>query len=167
MHSPVAPAVKVRQRHRISTGESRVEKAKRLVAELRLREMTRPEIATYLSLSSSGARKYIVDMSEAGVIEKTGTIPCKGQHFGVPTYGLVDSPEALDFFLESLDTGKMHSSPVFKTARSPLEIAQQNPARHFHLLSDDCQFNVRVNNRAPARDPEALPPEFFKREQCA
>ena len=62
----LAPIERVRS---TSATLRRIENMQKLIAELQQHEMLADEIAWFLKFSPSGARKYIRDLRDAGVIE--------------------------------------------------------------------------------------------------
>ena len=62
----MAPIERVRS---TSATQRRIENMQKLIGELSTHEMLADEIAWFLKFSPSGARKYIRDLREAGVIE--------------------------------------------------------------------------------------------------
>lgn len=128
---------------------ARIIKLKSLIAELGRRRMLRDEICSFLKFAPSGARKYIKDLREVGLI----TLDEIG-------YGLIDDQARVDSFLAHLDANA--KSPSNLGGRpSALAQAQGDSKRKFHVMRDDEYFAVRVRRAPIAPDPLALPREFF------
>jgi hypothetical protein len=68
----MAPIERVRS---TSATQRRIENMQKLIGELATHEMLADEIAWFLKFSPSGARKYIRDLRDAGVIELASCSP--------------------------------------------------------------------------------------------
>lgn len=121
---------------------ARVEKIRQMVTALQQGPMSRDEIGDMLELSAPGVRKYLADLK--AIIERfytAGRAMCR----------LVASPAKVTAYLADLDARSV-ARPV-PPPYTPQWIAARDPRRHFHILSDDAHYPVRVSRAAPARDP--------------
>lgn len=80
----------------------RAENLKLLIAELATRDMMREDISNFLNFSPSGARKYVTELREAGLIEVAGLFGAKGRYAGLPIWHLVDDADLVQTFLNNL-----------------------------------------------------------------
>lgn len=71
----------------------RIENMQKLIGELQLHEMLADEIAWFLKFSPSGARKYIRDLREAGVIELARYVEGTATYLGKAVYQLTPDPD--------------------------------------------------------------------------
>ncbi len=138
--------------HHVTHGQTiqRMERLRTLVGELLTRDLPADELADVLKLSPSGGRKYVGDLTAAGVIALAtpvgGAVPAAGR-----VYTLAVTPEQVQVYLASLAT----TAPVraARESKSALSIAAREAGRRFHIMQDDAPFSIRVS-RAPAmRDP--------------
>lgn len=157
MTATTSPQARVRN---TTATRLRTDNLKRLIAELRVRNMLAAEIASFFCFSLSGAQKYIRDLRDALVIEPDrradGTATCPGK----PVYRLSPDTEHVQQFVLNLDQ-PIKRTPSQLSPRSKVEIASRDPNRHFHIIRDDIQYPVRVSRAAVAPDPYALPRPFF------
>lgn len=136
---------------------ARVANTKKLIEALAISAMTRDDICQLLQLGPSGARKYITDLRESGIME----VSALDSRHRPSAYSLVDNPSHIAAFIADLDVSRPFCS---RGARSSnLAIAKRNPGRHFHPSQDGATFAVRVSTAPVAPDPFALPAEFFAR----
>jgi len=138
--------------HHVTHGQTiqRMERLRTLVAELMTRDLPADELAWVLKLSPSGARKYVGDLTAAGVIALATPVAGAGPAPG-RVYTLAVTPEQAQTYLTGLTT----SAPVraARESKSTLSIASREAGRRFHIMQDDAPFSIRVS-RAPAmRDP--------------
>jgi len=138
--------------HHVTHGQTiqRMERLRTLVAELLLRDLPADELAWVLKLSPSGARKYVGDLTAAGVIALA--VPVDGAVSVVHrVYTLAVTPEQAQVYLASLTT----TAPVraARESKSALRIAGRDPSRRFHIMQDDAPFSIRVSRTPPMRDP--------------
>lgn len=138
--------------HHVIHGQTiqRMERLRTLVTELLTRDLPADELADVLKLSPSGARKYVGDLTSAGVIALATSVGGAGSASG-RVYTLAVTPEQAQVYLTSLTT----AAPVraARESKSALSIAGRDPSRRFHIMQDDAPFSIRVS-RAPAmRDP--------------
>lgn len=120
----------------------RMEKLRRLAAELAVRSMRRDEIGDFLQMGPSGVRKYLVDLGDRVSVVQTAD---------GPVHMLALAPEQLQSYLNQLA-----AAPVVRErrpARSQLALAERDPTRRVHVMLDDAHFAVRLHTAAPARDP--------------
>ena len=137
--------------HHVTHGQTiqRMERLRTLVTELLTRDLPADELAWVLKLSPSGARKYIGDLTAAGVIALAtpvgGAVPVSGR-----VYTLAVTPEQAQVYLASLTT----TAPVraARESKSSLSIAGRDPSRRFHIMQDDAPFSIRVSRAPVARD---------------
>ena len=138
--------------HYVTHGKTiqRMERLRTLVTELMTRDLPADELADVLKLSPSGARKYVGDLTAAGVIALA--IPVDGAVSVVRrVYTLAITAEKAQEYLAGLVT----NAPVraARESKSVLSIAAREAGRRFHIMEDDAPFSIRVD-RAPAmRDP--------------
>ena len=128
----------------------RMERLRTLVTELLIRDLPADELAWVLKLSPSGARKYIGDLTAAGVIALAtpvgGAAPASGR-----VYTLAVTPEQAQAYMAGLAT----AAPVraARESKSALSIAAREAGRRFHIMQDDAPFSIRVNRAPVMRDP--------------
>lgn len=137
--------------HHVTHGQTiqRMERLRTLVGELLTRDLPADELADVLKLSPSGARKYIGDLTAAGVIALA--IPVDGAVSVVRrVYTLAVTLEQAQSYLASLAT----AAPVraARESKSVLSIAGRDPSRRFHIMQDDAPFSIRVSRTPVARD---------------
>ena len=101
----------------------RIENMQKLIGELSMHEMLADEIAWFLKFSPSGARKYIRDLREAGVIELARYIEGTATYLGKAVYQLTPDPERVRAFLAAIVQPKREGA----TAQGP-----SGPARAKH-----------------------------------
>lgn len=140
--------------------QRRIDNLRKLVAELSARDMLADEVASLLKFSPSGARKYIHDLREAGVIDLARYIDATATYPGRPVFQISPDSERVAQFLASLDQPSKRM-PAKDASRSKLDIASRSADRHFHIMRDDAHYPVRVSRAAVAPDPYSLPREFF------
>jgi hypothetical protein len=126
---------------------------KKLVFSLRDNPMQRDEIAGIFKFSPSGARNYIKDLRLAGLITIIGYPDERGPHRGLPLWGIVLDAAHVEKWLSRLDAGEC--AGVHKQRPKNLMIAMKDKTRHFHILSDDAHFNVKVSRSKGKPDPIA------------
>lgn len=135
--------------HHVTHGQTiqRMERLRTLVTELLARDLPADELAWVLKLSPSGARKYVADLTAAGVIALA--TPVDGAVSG-RVYTLAVTPEQAQVYLASLAT----TAPVraVRESKSALSIAGRDPSRRFHIMQDDAPFSIRVERSPVARD---------------
>lgn len=89
-----------------SATERRVENMQKLVAELVNHDMLADEIAWFLKFSPSGARKYIRDLREAGVVELAHYVESTATYIGKAVYRIASDPERIQAFLAAITQPK-------------------------------------------------------------
>lgn len=125
----------------------RVEKIKLLIDTFRKRDLMRDEVGHVLGYSPSGARKYIKDLREFGVIELARYVEGTATFLGYPVYKLTSDAQRVEDFLATVE------SNMQMPARGQGEFkAVVDPTRHFHIMQDDVQHAIRVSRVKVARD---------------
>lgn len=135
----------------------RIEATRRLVEELRLRKMTRADMAMFLNFSPSGVRKYLADLRASSLVE------VDGEHevgTGNEQYCLVSDEQLIDSFLAGL--AELRKTAPTRIKKSNVDLALRDKTRHIHIIHDDAYYAVRVRRVEVAPDPRALPKDFFK-----
>lgn len=135
--------------HHVTHGRTveRLDKIRKLIAALQLRQLMREDIAELLQMGPSGVRKYIADLK--GVIEIARHVDPTSRSVGEPVYRLAITADAATAYLASLATQAI-ARPV-KEPKS--ELAVPGPGRHFHILADDTHYAIRVSRAIPTHDP--------------
>ncbi len=140
----------IRMRNTSAT-RRRMDNIRKLIDELRTRDMTADDMCFLLKFSPSGARKYIRDLIGPGVIELAHHIEAKGAYIGKPVFRLSSDSERVEAFLLMIQQEEPRSS----VAKTPLETRLQNTFgtdRHFHVMADDIMYKIRINRDKPRRD---------------
>lgn len=146
----LAPIERVRS---TSATQRRIENMQKLINELMDHEMLADEIAWFLKFSPSGARKYIRDLREAGVIELARYVEGTATYLGKAVYQISPDPERVQSFLAAIAQPKREGAPPRKERPGLREQAMAGAGRHFHILADDTHYAIRVNRNPVARDP--------------
>ncbi len=146
----MAPIERVRS---TSATLRRIENMQKLINELVTHEMLADEIAWFLKFSPSGARKYIRDLRDAGVIELARYIEGTATYLGKAVYQITPDPLRVQAFLAAIVQPKREGAPVRKERPGVGEQSMAGPGRHFHILADDTHYAIRVNRNPVARDP--------------
>jgi hypothetical protein len=146
----LAPIERVRS---TSATLRRIENMQKLIGELALHEMLADEIAWFLKFSPSGARKYIRDLREAGVIELARYIEGTATYLGKAVYQLTPDPERVQAFLAAIVQPKREGAAPRKERPSLRDQNMAGSGRHFHILADDTHYAIRVNRGPVTRDP--------------
>lgn len=146
----MAPIERVRS---TSATLRRIENMQKLIGELALHEMLADEIAWFLKFSPSGARKYIRDLREAGVIELARYIEGTATYLGKAVYRLTPDPDRVRAFLAAIVQPKREGAPPRKERPGVREQNMAGAGRHFHILADDTHYAIRVNRGPVMRDP--------------
>jgi hypothetical protein len=136
----------------------RIERIRSLIAAFRLREMMREDIADLLSVSPSGARKYVADLRDLGVIEIARYVDGTATSMGSPVFRLALDAAAVDECLDSLPV----RSYARKAPTSESLGERAGPGRRFHIMADDDHYAIRVINTLPVHEP--MMAHFFTRE---
>ena len=131
----------------------RIENMQKLIGELSMHEMLADEIAWFLKFSPSGARKYIRDLREAGVIELARYIEGTATYLGKAVYQISPDPERVKAFLAAIVQPKREGVAPRKERPGLREQSMAGTGRHFHILADDTHYAIRVNRSPVARDP--------------
>jgi hypothetical protein len=146
----LAPIERIRS---TSATQRRIENMQKLINELMQHEMLADEIAWFLKFSPSGARKYIRDLREAGVIELARYIEGTATYLGKAVYQICPDKERVQAFLAAINQPKREGAPPRKERPGLREQAMAGTGRHFHILADDTHYAIRVNRSPVARDP--------------
>jgi hypothetical protein len=146
----LAPIERVRS---TSATQRRIENMQKLINELMDHEMLADEIAWFLKFSPSGARKYIRDLREAGVIELARYVEGTATYLGKAVYQISPDPERVQAFLAAIAQPKREGAPPRKERPGLREQAMAGSGRHFHILADDTHYAIRVNRNPVGRDP--------------
>jgi DNA-binding Lrp family transcriptional regulator len=146
----MAPIERVRS---TSATQRRIENMQKLIGELSTHEMLADEIAWFLKFSPSGARKYIRDLREAGVIELARYIEGTATYLGKAVYQISPDPERVKAFLAAIVQPKREGAAPRKERPGLREQSMAGTGRHFHILADDTHYAIRVNRSPVARDP--------------
>jgi hypothetical protein len=143
----------------------RFENINAIISTLRQCEMTREHIQTLLKFSPSGARKYVRELVNAGVmvvshLEHVPRISNKGQAQQIHWFKLTDNEDIIDNVLAVILRKEKEKVPREPAPR----VLTGDPSRHFHIMADDTHYPVRVQHKKiPAPDP--LLAAFFGRAQ--
>lgn len=146
----MAPIERVRS---TSATQRRIENMQKLIGELSTHEMLADEIAWFLKFSPSGARKYIRDLREAGVIELARYIEGTATYLGKAVYQISPDPDRVKAFLAAIVQPKREGAAPRKERPGLREQSMAGNGRHFHILADDTHYAIRVNRNPVARDP--------------
>ena len=131
----------------------RIENMQKLIHELSAHEMLADEIAWFLKFSPSGARKYIRDLRDAGVIELARYIEGTATYLGKAVYQISPDPDRVKAFLAAIVQPKREGAAPRKERPGLREQNMAGSGRHFHILADDTHYAIRVNRNPVARDP--------------
>jgi hypothetical protein len=134
---------------------ARLAAMRRLVDMLRAGEMSRDAICEKMRISPAGCRKYVNAMIDGRIAEISTNLPSQGNAvMGQSVYRLIGSEAQIDqFFRDEL------ADKVKRTKPRQIEAAT---GRHFHILADDRPWQTKFSRGTVARDPLALPLEFFR-----
>lgn len=146
----MAPIERVRS---TSATQRRIENMQKLIGELSTHEMLADEIAWFLKFSPSGARKYIRDLREAGVIELARYIEGTATYLGKAVYQISPDPDRVKAFLAAIVQPKREGAAPRKERPGLREQSMAGNGRHFHILADDTHYAIRVNRSPVSRDP--------------
>jgi DNA-binding Lrp family transcriptional regulator len=146
----LAPIERVRS---TSATQRRIENMQKLIGELQTHEMLADEIAWFLKFSPSGARKYIRDLREAGVIELARYIEGTATYLGKAVYRISPDPDRVKAFLGAICQPKREGAAPRKERPGLREQSMAGTGRHFHILADDTHYAIRVNRSPVTRDP--------------
>lgn len=161
---PVAPedlpVVALAQTNQSRIGFERRANIRRIIDALRIEPMMRHQLRALLAMSPSGARKYIKSLKVAGIMEISRYVGGNNYYLGEPEYVLSEDADLVARFLVDLDTAPTSSRAGTKV-KQDLDATHRAAGRHFHILSDDEHYPVRVSKAPPAPDPLAFRREFF------
>ncbi|MCG2584440.1 winged helix-turn-helix domain-containing protein [Massilia sp. TS11] len=146
----LAPIERIRS---TSATQRRIENMQKLIKELANHEMLADEIAWFLKFSPSGARKYIRDLREAGVIELARYVEGTATYLGKAVYQITPDPERVKAFLAAIVQPKREAPAARRERPSLREQNMAGSGRHFHILADDTHYAIRVNRTPVMRDP--------------
>ncbi len=146
----MAPIERVRS---TSATLRRIENMQKLIGELSVHEMLADEIAWFLKFSPSGARKYIRDLRDAGVIELARYIEGTATYLGKAVYQITPDPERVRVFLAAIVQPKRDGAAPRKDRPGLREQSMAGNGRHFHILADDTHYAIRINRGPVMRDP--------------
>ena len=121
----MAPIERVRS---TSATQRRIENMQKLIGELSTHEMLADEIAWFLKFSPSGARKYIRDLREAGVIELARYIEGTATYLGKAVYQISPDPDRVKAFLAAIVQPKREGAAPRKERPGLREQAWPAPA---------------------------------------
>ncbi|WP_323142750.1 hypothetical protein [Massilia phyllosphaerae] len=108
-------------------------------------EMTRGDMADLLQLSLSGIRPYIKDLRHIITVDRW--IDPTTYSPGDPVYRLAVSAVEATAYMDTLGD----APGVLQMRPSTMDIAARDPRRHFHILSDDEHYAVRISRVGPFR----------------
>lgn len=131
----------------------RLDNIRRLLAELAMRELLADDICDLLKYSPSGARKYIRDLREAGVLELSRYVDGTATYLGKALYRLTPDAERVRMFLAELGHPLQGGTPRPKSSATRIPQAVSSGGRHFHILADDTHYAVRLSSAPAVRDP--------------
>lgn len=118
-----------------------------LIAELRQRELLRPQLGTIMGVSNDTLHRRIRSMGNLLTRRHDGR---SKQVF----YQLTSNQALVDAFLAAAEP-----RPI--ATRAAVERAKDDPTRHVHILADDEAFVPKMHRGLPMADPMALPRPFF------
>ena len=127
----------------------RIDNLLAIVRELAYRDMTIADVGALLGFSDSGARNYIRELSDAGLMEISARISKMAGHAGQPVFTLTQDSVAIDSFLEAMAERKRLGWVAPRSAE-PLPVRRGS---RFHLLDGDSSFVPTERVRCAARDP--------------
>ncbi len=133
-----------------SATQRRTDNMRLLIVELGTREMLADDFCFFLKFSPSGARKYIRDLREAGVIELARYIEGTATYLGKAVYQITPVQLHIDAFLAEIAQPHRDAAPRRASTGSP---HTAGPGRHFHIMGDDVRYAIRVSRVKIARDP--------------
>lgn len=128
----------------------RIERLRAIVTSLLTGDLPGPDLAELIGLSPAGSRKYVRELSGAGIIALA--VPVDGAVSVVRrVFTLAVTEAQARAYLAELDV----SAPIraAKPSKSALSVAMRDSTRHVHLMKHDVQFSIRLNRTPPMRDP--------------
>lgn len=128
----------------------RIERLRAVVTALLAGDLPGPELAEVLGLSPAGSRKYVRELSGAGIIALA--VPLDGAVSVVRrVFTLAVTQEQARAYLADLTV----TAPIraAKPSKSAMSVAMRDSTRHVHLMKHDVQFSIRLNRTPPMRDP--------------
>lgn len=125
-----------------------------LVTTLLTRDLGRDDVATLLAVTPSGARKYLGDLREAGVIQLARYEGGTAYSLGHPVYTMAMTAEQAQAYLADLAKSQPSRAAAKPSpSKSAMSIALRDPRRHIHLMADDVPFQIRLSRMPVMRDP--------------
>jgi hypothetical protein len=127
----------------------RFENIHAIINKLREGEMTRVDIQALLKFSPSGARKYCREMISAGVmvishIEEIKQHAVRGKDQQVQHFRLTDDEEIIANVLALIVKESNNKEKVDKPKE---RVTTGDTSRHFHIMSDDTYYAVKVPHK--------------------
>lgn len=126
----------------------RMENMRSLIKEVGDRgTMMRDEICFFLGYSPSGGRKYIRELSDAGII--IAPTPEAGEQ---RVYKLNPDPVYIATALAAMCAP--HAGPADPGgAQITGRVVLSTPGRHLHVMRDDVQYKIKTTFKIPPPDP--------------
>lgn len=125
----------------------RIDNMKILLDYLATTEMTERDMCDLLSYSQSGARKYKIDLLAAGVIELVRYDGGTREKLGTAVFSITADKNVIESFRLNLLSGDPKAAPTSNVTKD------KYPGRHFHVMSDDVHYAIRVDRMVIRRDP--------------
>jgi hypothetical protein len=129
-----------------------------LIGHFQLGEMRQSEIQDAISLSPSGARKYIRELIDFSIITVDRYEDGGPMSIGIAVFRLNRCENTVAKFIESLDAG---GNAIPKRVKK-----SHGEDRQLHLMGEAVPAAVRMRMRPVAPDPIALPASFFRPPQA-
>jgi len=128
----------------------RLQRLRALVTALLSSDLPGPDLAEVLGLSPAGSRKYVRELSGAGIIALAvpldGTVSVVRRVFTLA----VTEEQARAYLADLTVTAPIRAA---KPSKSAISVAMRDSTRHVHLMKHDVQFSIRLNRTPPMRDP--------------
>lgn len=125
-----------------------------LVIELAQREMKADQLAGFLNSSAACARRYILELRDAGIIEAVHNNAgvAKSCH---PSYRLRIGLEHACASLEALVTETRGPCVVISRASESARLMHSagEPRRNLHIMADDVNISICIERTLVRRDP--------------
>lgn len=133
---------------------ARIENMRNLVDYMRGRETTMDDVARKLKFTDTGARKYIAQLLEVGIVEivrGTGDTSTKSAAI---LYRVTDSDERIEAGLTQI-ANKVSRATTKSAATVATRLGRDAAGnrRQFHILDDDEPFALHISRHVPQRDP--------------
>jgi hypothetical protein len=121
----------------------RLEKIRRLITALMIRQVPRDEIGPMLQIGPSGVRKYLADLCQLVELAREAEMQvCR----------LKIDTAAAQAYLAALGA-QLSARAIPKPHPSLLEMAKRDPARHIHIMRDDEEYKPRMFRALPQHEP--------------